>query len=208
MCQPARPFFPTAIRFSNLDNLRIDPGYLHQPAAKKLLTTVPVRKPGKQDFFRVHPRESYRLLSALIELRDERETYLVVARVVQELSDGEFFFATLYLCINRQKVVLALGSGADAGKLVLLAAASEASAYGVLLDPAIDTAAAFGDGSVTGSVAKAGTFRGAALIDPTGINAATVTTRLRELGIFTEGPITVPAAAAVLEGEPEAVTAE
>ena len=89
--------------------------------------------------------------------------------------------------------VLAAGSGADAGKLVLLAAGTEASAYGVLLDGAVDTSLGFSDGSVTGSIARAGSFRGAALLVPAGINAATLTTRLRELGIFTEGPITVPA---------------
>ena len=102
--------------------------------------------------------------------------------------------------------VLASGTAGDAGKLVALTAGTEAAAFGILLDPAIDTAAAFTDGSVTGSVARAGSFRGAALIVPTGINAATLTTRLRELGIFIEGPITVPPATAVLaeEAEPEA----
>ena len=95
--KPADPFNP--------ETLRLDQSYLQQPVAKKLLTTVPVRKPGKQDFVRVHPGESYRILSALIELRDERETYLVLPRVVSELSDGEFFFSTLYLCMNRQKVL-------------------------------------------------------------------------------------------------------
>ena len=101
--------------------------------------------------------------------------------------------------VLKRGTVLASGAGADAGKLVLLAPASEATAFGILLDPSIDTAAAFSDGSVTGSVARAGTFKGNALIVPTGINGATVQSRLRELGIFTEGAIVVPAAA--LEAE-------
>ncbi len=101
--------------------------------------------------------------------------------------------------------VLAAGSGADAGKLVKLTGGTEAAAYGVLLDPGVDTSAAFGDGTVTGSVARAGSFKGPALIVPTGINAATLTTRLRELGIFLEGPITVPVAA--LEAEAPAAGA-
>ena len=37
-----------------------------------------------------------------------------------------------------------------------LTAGTEAQAYGVLLDPSIDTAAPFTDGTVTGSIAKAG----------------------------------------------------
>ena len=46
--------------------------------------------------------------------------------------------------------ILATGTAGDIGKLVKLTAGTEAQAYGVLLDPSIDTAAAFGDGSVTG----------------------------------------------------------
>ena len=98
-------FLPDGDPFSNLDNLRIDPGYLHQPAAKKLLTTVPVRKPGKQDFFRVHPSANYRITTALIELKDEREVYVVHPHFVPELGEGEHFVACLYLVINRQKTL-------------------------------------------------------------------------------------------------------
>ena len=93
--------------------------------------------------------------------------------------------------------VLATGTAGDIGKLVKLTAGTEASAYGILLDPAIDTAVAFGDGSVTGSVAKAGSFRGPALIVPAGVDAGLIAVALRGRGIFVEGPITVPAAAAV-----------
>jgi hypothetical protein len=89
----------------DMDNLRIDQSHLSQPAAKKLLVTVPVRKPHRQDFVRVHPAPEYRLNTALIELHDEREVYLVPKPLVPELGEAEFFAATLYLCINRQKVV-------------------------------------------------------------------------------------------------------
>jgi hypothetical protein len=65
--------------------------------------------------------------------------------------------------------------------------------FGVLLDPVVDTSAAYSDGTVTGSVARAGTFRGEALIVTAGINAVTLTDALRDSGIFTEGPITLPA---------------
>ena len=99
--------------------------------------------------------------------------------------------------VLKRGTVLATGSGADVGKLVLLAAGTEAQAYGILLDPSIDTAAAFSDGSVTGSIAKAGSFRGPALIVPAGVDAGLIAVALRARGIFVEGPITVPAAAAV-----------
>ena len=69
----------------------------------------------------------------------------------------------------------------------------------MLLDPSIDTAAAFSDGSVTVSIAKAVSFRGAALIVPTGVDAGLIAVALRGRGIFVEGPIPVPAAAAAQE---------
>ena len=97
--------------------------------------------------------------------------------------------------------ILASGTAGDIGKLVKLSATTEANAYGILLDEAVDTGAAYSDGSVTGSIAKAGSFRGPALIVPTGVDAGLIAVALRGRGIFVEGPITVPPAAAVLEGE-------
>ena len=43
---------------------------------KKLLVSVPVRKPGRQEFFRVDPRSDYQMNAAVLELKDEREIYL------------------------------------------------------------------------------------------------------------------------------------
>jgi hypothetical protein len=95
---PLDPFNPA--------NLVLDSGYLTGGGVTKLLTTVPVRKPGKQDFVRVHPAPEYRLCgTAMIELRDERETYLVTPAYAQSLDPQAFSLCNLYLAINRQKVV-------------------------------------------------------------------------------------------------------
>jgi Bacteriophage lambda head decoration protein D len=102
--------------------------------------------------------------------------------------------------------ILATGTARNIGKLVPLSAGTEAQAYRVLLDVAVDTAAAFSDGSVTDSIAKAGSFRGPALIVPAGVDAGQIAVALRSRGIFVEGPITVPAAQA-LEAEVPAQTA-
>jgi hypothetical protein len=45
--------------------------------------------------------------------------------------------------VLKRGTILATGSGADVGKLVRRTAGTEAQSYGVLLDPAIDTSAAF-----------------------------------------------------------------
>ena len=39
----------------NPDNLRLSQSFAETVGVKKLLTTVPVRKPSPQDFVRVHP---------------------------------------------------------------------------------------------------------------------------------------------------------
>lgn len=86
-------------------NLRIDQSVLSRGVAKKLLTTIPIRKPNKQDFVRVNPSDEYRMNAAFIELKEDREIYLVSPSYVTSLSESEYFTATLYLCINRQKVL-------------------------------------------------------------------------------------------------------
>jgi hypothetical protein len=97
--------------------------------------------------------------------------------------------------------ILATGTAGDIGKPVKLTAGTEAQSYGVLLDEVVDTSVAYSDGSVTGSVAKAGSFRGPALIVPTGVDAGLIAVSLRGRGIFVEGPISVPAAAALAADE-------
>jgi hypothetical protein len=83
----------------------------------------------------------------------------------------------------------------DAGKLSLTAAGSEDFAFGILLDPQVDTTHAFSDGSVTGSIARAGSFQGEALIVASGTDAAKVTARLRYQGIYVNGAIVAPTTA-------------
>lgn len=75
-------------------------------AVKKLLTTVPVRKPNRQDFIRVHADPAYCPSGlALIELKEEREAYLLTPDVAEALP-GEYSLVTLHTVVNRQGVVL------------------------------------------------------------------------------------------------------
>lgn len=84
--------------------LRLDPSYVKTIGVKKLLTTVPVRKPTRQEFVRVHPGSEYRLTAAIIESKDERETYLLTPEIAQQLPN-EFTPAVLFTTINRQSVL-------------------------------------------------------------------------------------------------------
>jgi hypothetical protein len=89
----------------DLGNLRLSQSFTETAGVKKLLTTVPVRKPHKQDFVRVHPSEHYRADVLMVELKEDREAYLVSGRqMVDELAtEAEPF--SLFTAINRQGVV-------------------------------------------------------------------------------------------------------
>jgi hypothetical protein len=96
---------PTPNPFDNLSALRLDQNFADAVGVKKLLNTVPVRKPNKQEFVRVHRDPSYRLTpAAIIELKEDREVYLVLPDMARQLP-GEFSVATLHLTINRQGVL-------------------------------------------------------------------------------------------------------
>jgi hypothetical protein len=88
----------------DLTKLRLDQSFVESAGVKKLLTTVPVRKPNPQDFVRVHPDPANRAALAVIELKEDREIYLLTPQVARELP-GEFSMVMLFTAINRQGVV-------------------------------------------------------------------------------------------------------
>src|SRR5215469_13562835 len=87
------PFDPEALRLSQ--------DFASTAAVKNVLNVVPVRKPGKQDFVRVHPSVDYRLTTAVIELREDRETFLLSPEMRNELAT-EMAAVTLFTGITRQ----------------------------------------------------------------------------------------------------------
>lgn len=93
---PADPF--------DLSRLKLNQNFADAAGVKKALLTVPVRKPNRQDFVRVHPGPEYRLETAVLELKEERETYLVSPDLWLDLP-GELVAKVLFLTLNRQKVL-------------------------------------------------------------------------------------------------------
>jgi hypothetical protein len=88
----------------DLESLRLNPSFTDTAGVTKLLTTVPARRPSPQDFIRVHPAAEYRENFAMIDLKDDREDFLVRPEILPELM-GEVVFKTIYTTINRQGVV-------------------------------------------------------------------------------------------------------
>jgi hypothetical protein len=87
-------------------SLRLSQSFAACLGVKKALVTVPVRRPDKAWFVRVHPSESYALETAVIELKEDRETYLVAPQLWPALA-GESTFSprALFTAINRQGVL-------------------------------------------------------------------------------------------------------
>jgi hypothetical protein len=93
----AKPFDP----FSP-ENVRINPSYLLQGAVKKHRIYIPVRRPNKQDFVRVHPDPKFQIAAALIELEEERSMpYWILPSLLPELDPSNYRFFNLALAVTR-----------------------------------------------------------------------------------------------------------
>jgi hypothetical protein len=88
------PFDPSSLRLSQ--------NFADTVGVKKAVITIPVRRPLKQEFVRVHPE--YRLETAVLELKEDRETYLVAPDLWSELST-ELTSKVIFTTINRQGVL-------------------------------------------------------------------------------------------------------
>jgi hypothetical protein len=88
----------------DISNLRLTQNFIETAGVRKLMTEVPIRKPNRQEFIRVHPGEEYRSVMGLIEIKEDREIYAVAPHLIKQLPD-EYYPAMLYTVINRQKVV-------------------------------------------------------------------------------------------------------
>ena len=82
--------------------LRLSQDYTQAAGVEKLLTTVPVRKPNKTEFVRVHPEMHFDTM--LLDLKEDRESYLVAPSLLADVS-GLAVPVSLKLAINRASVL-------------------------------------------------------------------------------------------------------
>lgn len=84
--------------------LRLSQRFASGADVKRALVTVPVRRPNGQEFFRVHPDETWRLDTALIEIKADREVYLVDPEI-WPLFPNECKPRTIYTTMDRRHAV-------------------------------------------------------------------------------------------------------
>jgi hypothetical protein len=75
---PPDPFDPA--------NLRLSQDFLSTGGVKKHTTSVPTRKPSKEEWFQVNPSPGYTLDTLMLELKDSRECYLIAPVLWNELA--------------------------------------------------------------------------------------------------------------------------
>ena len=82
---PTQQTSPSAL--ADLQALRLPANYGATLGVKKLLTTVPVGKPKKPQFFRTNASDEMTFGAMFLEQKEARESYLVQPDVAQEISE-------------------------------------------------------------------------------------------------------------------------
>jgi hypothetical protein len=86
--------------------LALPQDFMAAVGVKKALLTIPVRKPAKEWFVRVHPDVDYRVQTAVLELKEDRETYLVAPELQADLAtEPTFSLRALFTAMTRQNVL-------------------------------------------------------------------------------------------------------
>ena len=85
----------------DLSAVRLPQDFASMAQIEQVLTSCPVRKPNKQEFIRTHDSAEERIEVHMLELKEEREMYLVDPSLAVELS-MEIKPYRLYRTINRQ----------------------------------------------------------------------------------------------------------
>jgi len=96
--EPLDPFDPARLRLSQ--------NYAATLGVKKLILTVPVRKPSKEWWVQTHSDPTYRIETTVLELKEDREIYLVAPELRHALtSESTFGLRALYTAISSHGVL-------------------------------------------------------------------------------------------------------
>ncbi len=88
----------------NIEEMRLSQDFTQTAGVEKVVLTVPVRKPSKETFFRVHAGEDYQLTTSVLELKEDGgETYLIAPSLRESLAAEPTFGLRLLLTgVTRQ----------------------------------------------------------------------------------------------------------
>ena len=85
------------------ERLRLSPELTASLGLKRALLTIPVRRPPKEWFFRTHEDPRYHLQTLVLELKEDRETYLIAPELRDEVIDEPCVRPCILVsCVSRQ----------------------------------------------------------------------------------------------------------
>jgi hypothetical protein len=91
--------------FADPSKLWISQDYADQLPTKKMITTIAVRKPSPQVFFRCHPNNDYHRDFAILNFEEDRETYLITPQM-NIFLDSQAKMKRLYYCMTKGGTLL------------------------------------------------------------------------------------------------------
>jgi len=87
-----------------MDEFRLRQDFDNLISIESITATVPVGKPGPQDWFRIHSDANWRFQTAMLELKDDKSVYLISPHLWPDLID-EIKPVILFTGVTRQKKV-------------------------------------------------------------------------------------------------------
>jgi hypothetical protein len=82
--------------------LRLPPAFEHNAGIRKVISTIPVRKPHGQEWLRTHPGPGYSENFGVIILKDDKEVYLLHPNIVGAY-ENEMTRVRLFVCMSMNK---------------------------------------------------------------------------------------------------------
>jgi len=84
--------------------MRLPPAFEHNAGVRKIISTIPVRNPHKQEWIRVHPGEGFSDNFGVIILKDDNEFYLLHPHFVSAY-ENEMTRVRIFVCMSMNKVL-------------------------------------------------------------------------------------------------------
>ena len=87
----------------NFEDFKLSQDFESMAGVRKEILTIPVRKPDRQSFIQVHPGVEWHMSALILEIKEDRENYLVLPNLIEALPE-EFVPKYLFTCQTRQGV--------------------------------------------------------------------------------------------------------
>ncbi len=88
----------------NAKALRLPPAFEQNAGVRKVISTIPVRKPHSQEWIRVHPGEDFSDNFGVIILKDDNEYYLLHPALVGAY-ENEMTRVRIFVCMSMNKTL-------------------------------------------------------------------------------------------------------